>query len=217
MLERPTSLFNRADSSNLMLHINNDCWPEENTWQIQNVQGEVIHEGGPYFGQSLAEINEAFWLESGTYTFTFYDAAGDGLYATQWGTCAENGNIELVDAAGNVLLQYDGTSNFDSLSVTFDFNATVSVQELLPAQSFHTYPNPFRDQLWIDIINHQPEPITIEIFSMDGRLQYRDPSTQFSAGQANLQLDVENLGAGTYLLRISAGNQTETQRIIKHK
>lgn len=205
-----------ADSSNLSLHLNTDCWPEETTWILTNLQGDILHEEGPYFNQSLTEITEEFWLETGSYTFTFYDAAGDGLYATQWGgLCDENGSFELVDAGGNVLLQDDGTTNFDSLSVTFDFNAAVSVPENLLVQSIRTYPNPFSDQLYLELQMQQSECITFEVFSLDGRLQYHVGATKLVAGNSYLQLGLEHLEAGPYLLRISSGSQSETRRIVK--
>lgn len=216
-LDNPPLLTHRADSSNLMLQIHTDCYPQENTWFIYDQQENVVLQGGPYFGQAMTEINEGIWLESGNYTFTFYDAAGDGLYASQWGTCEENGSFELVDAAGNVLLQNDGTSNFDSLSVTFELNATVGVQELFPVQSIRTYPNPFHNQLWFDLNLRQPERITIEIFSIDGRLQHRVNATQLSEGRNTLQVGVEHLRTGSYIVRISAANESETHRIVKLK
>lgn len=207
-----------ADSSNLSLHMYTDCWPEETSWILADFQGETLYEGGPYYNQSLTEITEEFWLETGVYTFTFYDAAGDGLYATQWGgLCDENGSFELVDAGGNVLLQDNGTSNFDSLSVTFDFNAAVSVSENPIVQSIRTYPNPFSDHLWLDLQLRQSERITIEVFSLDGRLQHRLDAIQLPSGNSNLQLGLDQLEAGPYLLRISSGSQSETRRVVKLK
>lgn len=53
-----------------------DAYPEETSWDLVDADANVIASGGPYPGE--ASLTKAFCLEDGTYTFTIYDAWGDG-------------------------------------------------------------------------------------------------------------------------------------------
>lgn len=197
---------------NLTLQLQTDCWPEETTWAIRNDVGEIVFDGGPYYGQSLTEITEAFWLESGFYTFTFYDAAGDGLFATQWnGLCSANGNFTLVDAAENVLLTDDGTQNFDSLSVSFDFNAAVGIDNPESPMQWTVFPNPVSQQLTLrlDVVPHQA--ITVRAVDMRGAIFAEYQYTRTS----DIRLDVSEWPAGIYSIQLICDGIRAEKRIVK--
>lgn len=53
-----------------------DSYPEETSWELFDADNNVIASGGPYPGED--SYSKAFCLEDGTYTFTIYDAWGDG-------------------------------------------------------------------------------------------------------------------------------------------
>lgn len=200
------------DATNLDLIINTDCWPEENTWSLSDANGDIQYAGGPYYGITLSEINEGFWLETGTYTFTFYDAAGDGLYATQWGNaCGGNGSLYLIDAADNYLLEYDGTSNFDSLSVTFDFNSTVGIPEPTSQPKMVLFPNPTQSNLQLNVVGMESQAVDLAVFdAMGKRVMSRNNLTQLN----NLQLDVSTLPAGFYHLSLVGNQRAVSQSFI---
>lgn len=54
-----------------------DDYPEETTWEITDADGMVVFSGGPYDGET--SFNDSFFLEDGCYTFTIFDAFGDGI------------------------------------------------------------------------------------------------------------------------------------------
>lgn len=200
-------------ATNLELRIITDCWPEENTWSLTDADGIEQHTGGPYYGITLSEVNEAFWLESGTYTFTFYDAAGDGLYATQWGNaCGANGSVELIDASGFHLIDYDGTSNFDSLSVTFSFNSAVGMPEHTTAPKMVLYPNPVQSTLQLDLVGMQSKTYDLAVFSTTGK----QVLSRTNLNELNtLLLDVSSLPAGLYHLSAVGDRNAVSQTFIK--
>lgn len=60
------------------LDITFDSWPEETGWELLDSNSNVIASAvaGDYAGQS--SFSKTFCLANGTYTFTIYDAYGDG-------------------------------------------------------------------------------------------------------------------------------------------
>jgi len=210
----------RADSvdlTNLDLIIHTDCWPEENTWILQNAEGDTIYDGGPYIGMPLTEIVESFWLESGSYAFTFFDAAGDGLFGTQWGNlCSTDGSIELVDAGGNILLQYDGSYDFDSLYVAFEFDEAVNIYEQSVERiALTAYPNPFSSQLNLQLNTAEQMNLVLEIISLDGRTVMQNSLGATPIGESTQALDLSVLNRGHYLLRVSDGIHQIVKPIVK--
>lgn len=59
------------------LNIVMDTYPEETSWEITDADGAVVYSGNDYDGQT--NFNGTFFLEDGCYTFTIYDAFGDGI------------------------------------------------------------------------------------------------------------------------------------------
>lgn len=207
-----------AEASNLTLTIHTDCWPEENTWKITDEWNDEIYSGGPYPGVILDEIIVAMWLETGTYTFTFYDAAGDGLFGTQWGNlCAANGSILLQDAGGNVQLDYDGSFNFDSLTVTFTFDESVGIHEIDPSPVVKLYPNPASDIVFIEMEWNRREPLVhLEVFGTDGRLWLRKDIASIDGHSVLSTLDIGHLPSGLYLVTTRNQSFSNTQKLIRH-
>lgn len=69
------------------------------------------------------------------------------------------------------------------------------------------YPNPVRDQLKLAVNTDVPQSLRAEVYDLQGR---RLQSFQYSLvnGNQQLNLPVQKLPAGTYLLRTSMGDQT---------
>ena len=76
--------------------------------------------------------------------------------------------------------------------------------------NFSAFPNPVSDILQIENLEYSG-PVSITIFAADGR-NIRSITTRFDQ---SLFIPVEDLPAGLYLAKITAGNTTEVLRIIK--
>jgi len=80
-----------------------DRWPEECSWAITDETGGVVA-SADYSVNSPADnssITEHVWMpSSGCYTFTAYDAYGDGFYDSQYGNFA-NGAISVRTLSQN--------------------------------------------------------------------------------------------------------------------
>lgn len=207
-----------TEVSNLTLTINTDCWPEENTWILTDEWSEEVYSGGPYPGIILDEIIVPMWLETGAYTFTFYDAAGDGMFGTQWGNlCAANGSILLQDAGGNVLLDYDGSFNFDSLTVTFTLDESVGIQETDRGPIVKLYPNPAKEMVFLQMEwNRREQLVYVEVFGTDGKLWLRKDIASGGEQALLTTLDIGHLPSGMYLVTTRNQSFSNTQKLIRY-
>jgi len=93
--------FKEIICNDILVTINTDFFASETTWEITNADDEVVASGGPY-SDGVATYEEEVFLEDGCYTFTIFDAFGDGQ---QDGTNVGSATIDcsilsLVNAGG---------------------------------------------------------------------------------------------------------------------
>jgi hypothetical protein len=78
------------------------------------------------------------------------------------------------------------------------------------------YPNPTNDVLYCDIYNPIEQNAIIEIYTIAGQLVYKDASI-LNAGITNYSFDTKQFRQGVYLLKISIGDKSQTQRFVTTK
>lgn len=100
-----------------------------------------------------------------------------------------------------------------SLGVTLDFNVMVSEEDLnannFNATGFKLYPNPVKDVLHL---SYKQDITKVTVFNILGQ-QVLEQVVNSTQGQINMS----NLAAGTYLIKVMADsdNKTETIKVIK--
>lgn len=101
----------------------------------------------------------------------------------------------------------DGTSSLSHVVVlNFDKDFSVNI-----------YPNPFSDNFRLDIYTETTSSsnASVEVFDMQGRLvQQLQPNLQSGYNRIDMQLD--NLANGPYMIRVVAGEQIVTTSVIKN-
>ena len=93
--------------------LNTDNWANEISWRIEGDNGEVLMEGGDYAIGSNTYTSQGC-IPLGCHTLVMEDSNGDGLCSIDFGddgVCEVGGSMSLSDAAGNVLLELDNTTN----------------------------------------------------------------------------------------------------------
>ncbi|GGE20027.1 choice-of-anchor L domain-containing protein [Psychroflexus salis] len=75
----------------------------------------------------------------------------------------------------------------------------------------NVYPNPVSTNLQINYSAGTPIE-TIQIFNLNGQLVFQK---QYNGLQSHLELNFDEYAAGVYLIKISAGKQTNIQKIVK--
>lgn len=97
-----------------------DCYGTETEWNITDGNGQVVVSGGPYQDQvGGTEDNRSLCLADGCYVFTITDSFGDGLNGSTEQSCDTDGNYQITDENGAVLVTMDNVS-FGS-EATHDF------------------------------------------------------------------------------------------------
>lgn len=75
------------------------------------------------------------------------------------------------------------------------------------------FPNPARTTLNLAVTTEASSPVTISIFSVDGKLLMRR-AERLTVGSQLFNVDVSDLASGFYMVRLDAGNGTITEKII---
>lgn len=101
-----SSAFDVASGdTDIILTINTDCWGGEVSWDFVDDLGNVVASGpGTAYGNETNYV-ENLTLSCGCFTFNIYDSYGDGMYGSQWGGCNVDGDYEVTDNFGNLLVE----------------------------------------------------------------------------------------------------------------
>ncbi len=167
-------------------------------------------------------INE---LTTTTLNATATDSDGDQLtfeWITPSGITLQN---STTNSAQFTAPEVSATSYFNFLFRAFDgmvyssANLTVTVNNFTDIQKLEFvekclfYPNPASDKLFVEISVQKMLPVSIQLFDIYGRLLIsKEVDTQ--TGNNNIEIDTQNLAAGTYMLKISTGNKFLTERVV---
>jgi len=151
-----------------------------------------------------------------------YAATGDESLEWEWvlesgGEIEVSGDGQLVNIEwtepGTHLLKIK-SSNECGNSAYNEFYVTVSVPMLIdnPTENvLMSYPNPFKDKIWIDAEGVEGESSTVQIFALNGTLLYEQTYRTHNIVITGLDL----LSSGLYLLTVENVNGKITQKILK--
>jgi hypothetical protein len=107
------SIFKVCPESDVVtLSISFDGYAEETSWDLKDSSGNVIESNAYDASYSNSSIVEEICLPDGSYTFTIYDAYGDGLYDG-----VTTGTYELKVVQTSTILA-SGSGNFGSQEST---------------------------------------------------------------------------------------------------
>jgi hypothetical protein len=108
----------------------------------------------------------------------------------------------------------DGSRN-DMGAVWPPCTCPVIVPEPNP-QNISVYPNPIDGNMNIGYRLMKEETVTLVLFNMVGDALINRAYERQQAGEYHIQLDVSDLAAGIYLIRLQAGVIFVTRKIVKH-
>ncbi|MEQ8704273.1 MAG: T9SS type A sorting domain-containing protein [Phaeodactylibacter sp.] len=95
------------DGQEVTVRLLTDSYPDETSWEILDLTGNLIGERGPFEEQTSLQETK-FCLPDACYVFVLKDSWGDGLIGPP------AGNFEIVDGEGNILAQLGDEINFGS-------------------------------------------------------------------------------------------------------
>ena len=76
------------------------------------------------------------------------------------------------------------------------------------------YPNPAGDLISISFDLKNSTPVQVSIYDLSGKLLQQSNETGFSQGSQTIQLNTQTLVRGTYLVKMVAGNEISTAKLI---
>lgn len=127
-----------------------------------------------------------------------------------WGTRHEIKIVYEYDDAGNrKSCTYESAAVLKSVTIASEDKNNTENQNLLN-ENIRLYPNPTDGIVKVYINKELEGPVNFSVYNMNGLLVQQ---AQYNG--AIKEIDLSNEAPGTYYLKITAGNETVTQKIIK--
>ncbi|MCB9276985.1 MAG: T9SS type A sorting domain-containing protein [Lewinellaceae bacterium] len=191
---------------NVHLEIHFDFNPGQTSWVITGAGGVTVASGGPYTMQSpLSTLAQDICLEEGCYTFTIYDAAGNGICCQ-----AGRGSYILTNANGNVLASGGIFGSSQSASFCSSGNREGNTVSLSGNGQLSLYPNPTNGQLTVSFGLEEAAGVQARVVGLAGEVLL-SVETSLEKGKQELELDLNALPAGMYFLELT----TQGERYVK--
>ena len=210
-----------VSTNNVRFTLNLDAYPGEVAWAILNDMGNVVESGGPY---AAGDVGVGFvydWtLDLGCYTFVIEDAYGDGLHASWYNGTGPDGDFSLDAMDGNAvssnLLSYSSPDEYALIEFPFEVTSVSDVDEASLVETLAVFPNPTQGVSNIQFTSAVAANATMEVFNLVGERVAAQEFGTLPAGAHRLELNLEAMKAGVYLVNLNAGGETSTMRLTKH-
>lgn len=198
--------LNQVTTTTISLTLVPDNYGSETTWEFKKGDGTLIASGGPYTDGDSTPETEVFNVEEeNCYTFTIFDAYGDGMCCTYG-----NGSYELTTDDNTVVVSggaYAATSESTNIYV----NSTMTVEDHnFVASNFSIYPNPAQNGINISVKGSEL-PENMQIYNMLGQVIL---DKQIDA-QVDLGVDISTLSSGIYFVKLQNAKNSVVLRFVK--
>ncbi|MCX6243573.1 MAG: T9SS type A sorting domain-containing protein [Bacteroidetes bacterium] len=188
-----------------LLNLHTDKAPAETTWDLKDGSGSVVDAGGPYTQQNHSYTDTLHMAGIGCYTFTLYDAGGNGL-------CCSNGSggYQLTTNTGSVIKQGTSFGSNEFTEINMDWATGMEQYEL---SDLKVFPNPVTGVANVSFNLKNAESVILNLYNSTGQLVKSVNQGSFPAGNQECSLDVHNLQSGIYMLKMQAGAQVFISKI----
>jgi hypothetical protein len=198
--------------TNYVFNLQQDFWGAEITWDLKDIDGNIIYSGGPYTNKPsevlpLPALIKQNWrlANNQCYTFTIKDEQSDGI-------CCYGGdgyyNIKSVDGLTTIA---SGASYGLVERRHFTTNATLGITSYDDANAVYLYPNPTKDFITVSVPSQYGLPTSLTINNSLGKIISRKEVSASS----DLSLSTSSLSSGVYFVTIAKDSQTKTLQFIK--
>jgi hypothetical protein len=177
----------------IRLHVHDDECP----WLF--VEEEIT----PASGESSADGAIHLTLEGGSPPYTF-----------QWNDPAGSQSQNLLNVAPGTYTITITDSNGCEWQRTFQVGVQTSVPEVPVPGYLHVFPNPFKDQLHLNLFIETADVVSLRVVNLQGQVVFRKEISTHP-GEMEITLDSGAWPRGTYILEMSAPGATTARKIIK--
>jgi PKD repeat protein len=184
----------------LIVQTSSDCGQ---TWQNRTPQGAT-----------QAAITGTNLVSGGSFS-TFYTPTS----SADWKSVTYTLPNTLYEE--NILFRFVfGTGSFpNNLYIdNFAISGNVGIDELTAGnESFKLYPNPTSNSAQVEFSLTESQDVTIMVTDLSGRLVYNQLFAARNTGVNNIELPLENLTDGMYMVTIRTNNTSVSQRLVVRK
>ena len=150
-------------------------------------------------------------------------AVGDSgliLYSNDGGETwdhQESGTISKLNRVSFVNENNGWICGLEGTILRTDNGGTVGIMQQVFDSNLNMlcYPNPFSTAVCIELDLNQPQLIRIDVFNNQGKKVHAIENKTYPAGINHVCLNTSHLLPGIYFLRLQAGEQSITRRLIK--
>lgn len=150
-----------------------------------------------------------------------YDSSGNLQWAEIYDGQGHSNDYAYAIAVDNMYAYVTGETNISGGN--FDYTtlkyACVGIEEnnstgINSVKLLKNYPNPFVKSTIIDYQLPVNAKVSLKVYNITGKMVKTLLNREMTAGTHNVKLNAENLSSGVYFVRLSAGNHTDTKRIV---
>jgi archaellum component FlaF (FlaF/FlaG flagellin family) len=214
----------------ISMKIKLDPWAYENYWQLTNSSGDVLYCGGntkvgpnggglknatsgdpgAYAPGALVKVEFQLPDIQDCYTFLLVDSYGNGLYSGAYVTFSEKATGRQIYTK-----EYAYTIPFNQQEVLIEVEpTTVAVQPISTLDELLVYPNPVDGALYVRFESKQTLPINIAVLNSLGETILNIPEVNLSSGEANYTIDLPDVSAGVYAVRVVRGSEFWIRKVV---
>lgn len=177
--------------------------PEETTWDIKDSNGNIIASGGPYAMTSIF-IEPFEWTGNDCYTFTIYDAGGNGM---------DGGFYKIVNSGTQLIWEGDTDFGYET-SAQFAYDELMDVHTMPITDDITVYPNPVLESAQIEFTLLQQSTVQMGIYNLLGKriIQFFDGEI-LPLGPVQLPINANDLENGVYLIKLEVNGQAYSKKI----
>ena len=132
----------------------------------------------------MTNVTSSYWVDNFRVKFEFESDGGNNIFID---------DINL----------YSGSQEDDPLAI----------EENQMIQNFSIYPNPADNIANVSFASINGQKVNVDIVNMMGQI-VQGNTVQAAEGENLVMLDTQNIGAGVYLVKITAGGTQQVQRLI---
>lgn len=186
----------------------------ENKWKLMDSDGNTIFERTTL--QNSTDYKDTFNLAPGCYSILLEDNDNDGISfwysAQQQGETSGSFSVKLV--GGPIIENFEKDfGNFNQYNFTVGFN--LDVDELVDLdEDLKVYPNPNNGLFNIELIGNVDNYADLEIYDIMGRKVHSEKMIA-NLTSANSTVNLENIPAGHYVIKVITPNGAYTQEFVK--
>ncbi len=167
---------------------------------------DAMEAGFEYGGSDLTVEFTNASINATTYLWDF----GDG------NTSAETDPVHIYSSAGSYMVSLIATNSYCEDTVSHEISVPlVGLEEIYSENLVQIYPNPCSSTARLRLTNHEQRYLISDLYMISGERIKRLVNEVVPAGIHEIEIDMSDLPAGMYYIRVQAGEQVGVGKIVK--